>query len=126
MVRYGARRGSSNDCNDSMVSMGRISFEPERDQRHICRTMSIELSEPFFANAAGWETMKMARAYVQNDQVLSSDWSAPLLKGLVQAGGTSYRAGLVIKSASDIENICTCRESREWGILCAHSVSIGL
>src|SRR5204862_8017658 len=37
-----------------------------------------------------------------------------------------YRAGLVIKSATDIENICTCRESREWGTLCAHSVGVGL
>jgi superfamily II DNA or RNA helicase len=88
--------------------------------------MSVELSEQFFSKAAGWEAMKMARAYVDNDQVLSSDWSAPLLKGVVEAGGTSYRAGLVIKSSTDIENICTCRQSREWGTLCAHSVSIGL
>src|SRR5204862_2500267 len=88
--------------------------------------MSVELSEQFFAKASGWEAMKMARAYVQNDQVLSSDWSPPLLKGVVQAGGTSYRAGFVIKSATDFENICTCRESREWGTLCAHSVGVGL
>jgi hypothetical protein len=88
--------------------------------------MSVELSEQFFSKAAGWEAMKMARAYVDSDQVLSSDWSPPLLKGVVQAGGTSYRAGLVIKSSTDIENICTCRQSREWGTLCAHSVSIGV
>ena len=40
--------------------------------------------------------MKNARAYLQNDQVLSSDWAPPVLKGVVQAGGTSYRSGLVI------------------------------
>src|ERR1041384_5754236 len=88
--------------------------------------MSVELSEQFFAKAAGWEAMKNARAYVQNDQVLSSDWTPPLLKGVVQAGGTSYRSGLVIKSSSDIENICTCRPSREDGIICAHSVAVAL
>src|SRR2546425_11692529 len=88
--------------------------------------MSVELSEQFFAKAAGWEAMKNARAYLQNDQVLSSDWTPPLLKGVVQAGGTSYRSGLVIKTASNIENICTCRESREHGIICAHSVAEGL
>ena len=70
--------------------------------------------------------MKNARGYLQNDQVLSSDWTAPLLKGVVQAGGTSYRSGLVIKTASNIENICTCRDSREHGIICAHSVAVGL
>src|SRR5438270_12731402 len=88
--------------------------------------MSVELSESFFAKAAGWEAMKNARTYLQNDQVLSSDWSPPLLKGVVQAGGTSYRAGLVIKSSSNIENICTCRQSRDLGTICAHSVAIGL
>ena len=70
--------------------------------------------------------MKTARAYLQNDQVLSSDWTAPVLKGVVQAGGTSYRAGLVIKTRSNIENICTCRQSRDLGTICAHSVAVGL
>jgi len=70
--------------------------------------------------------MKNARAYVQNDQVLSSDWAPPVLKGVVQGGGTAYRSGLVIKTANNIENICTCRESREHGIICAHSVAVGL
>ncbi len=27
---------------------------------------------------------------------------------------------------SDLENICTCRESREWGKICAHSLAVGL
>src|SRR3954466_12982037 len=88
--------------------------------------MSVELSEPFFAKAAGWEAMKSARAYLQNDQELSSDWAPPVLKGGVQAGGTSYRAGLVIKTSSNIENICTCKQSRDWGTICAHSVAVGL
>src|SRR5262249_40445259 len=88
--------------------------------------MSVPLTEAFFAQAAGWEAMKRARNLVQMDKVLSSDWSAPLLKGIVQDGSTSYRAGLVIKSAIDLENICTCRPSREWGTICAHSVAVGL
>src|SRR5690349_13368845 len=88
--------------------------------------MSVELSEQFFAKAAGWEAMKNARAYLQNDQVLSSDWAPPVLKGVVQAGGTSYRAGLVIKTSSNIENICTCKQSRDLGTICAHSVAVGL
>jgi superfamily II DNA or RNA helicase len=88
--------------------------------------MSVELTEALFSKAAGWEAMKRARAYVEQDQVLSSDWSPPLLKGVVQAGETSFQAGLVIKGPIDIENICSCRESREWGTICAHSVAAGL
>src|SRR5262245_24144911 len=88
--------------------------------------MSVELTEALFSKAAGWEAMKRARAYLEQDQVLSSDWSPPLLKGVVQAGEISFRAGLVIKGPIDIENICSCRESREWGTICAHSVALGL
>src|SRR5262245_53022372 len=88
--------------------------------------MAVELTESFLSKAAGWEAMKRARAYLEQDQVLSSDWHEPLLKGVVQAGEISFRAGLVIKGPIDIDNVCTCRESREWGKLCGHSVAVGL
>ena len=88
--------------------------------------MPVELSESLLSKAAGWEEMKRARAYLESDQVLSSAWKPPLLNGVVQAGELSFRAGLVIKGPIDIENICTCRDSREWGKICAHSVAVGL
>ena len=88
--------------------------------------MAIELTEALFSKAAGWEAMKRARAYLVQNQVLSSNWTEPVLKGVVQAGELSFRAGLVIKGPIDIENICSCRESREWGTICAHSVAVGL
>ena len=70
--------------------------------------------------------MKFARALLATDKVLSSNFAAPILKGVVQEGTTSYRAGLVLKSGMDLENLCTCRASREWGTICAHSVAVGL
>ncbi len=88
--------------------------------------MSVELSEPFFAKVAGWEAMKMARALMAMGKVLSSNYTPPVLKGVVQERTTSYRAGFVIKSDTDLENTCTCRASREWGTMCAHSVAVGL
>ncbi|MBA4148552.1 MAG: SNF2 helicase associated domain-containing protein [Verrucomicrobia bacterium] len=86
----------------------------------------VQLTDQFFQEIAGWEAVKQARAYITMGKVLSSNWTPPILKGVVQAGETSYRAGLVIKSSSDIENMCSCRESREWGKICAHSVGVGL
>jgi len=88
--------------------------------------MAVELTESLLSKAGGWEAMKMARAYLAQGQVLSSFWEPPLLRGVVQAGGTSFRASMVIKSSRDIENLCHCREARQWGKICAHSVSVGL
>ncbi|HYV32884.1 MAG TPA: SNF2-related protein, partial [Candidatus Binatia bacterium] len=88
--------------------------------------MAVELTEALFRDAAGWEAMKRARSYLEQEQVLSSNWTAPLLKGVVQSGERSLHAGLVIKGPIDLENICPCRESRESGKICAHSVAVGL
>ncbi|MGZ5566628.1 MAG: SNF2-related protein, partial [Limisphaerales bacterium] len=88
--------------------------------------MSLELTEKLLSDAAGWDVMKHARAYLAQGQVVSSFWEAPLLRGVVQAGELSVRASMVIKSPSDIENLCTCREAREWGKICAHGVAVGL
>jgi superfamily II DNA or RNA helicase len=88
--------------------------------------MSAELTEKFFATNAGWQAMKEARALLALGRVLSSNWTPPVLKGVVQDGSISYRAGLVIKSERDIENLCSCRQSRESGAICAHSVAVGL
>jgi superfamily II DNA or RNA helicase len=86
----------------------------------------IEITEAFLAKIAGWEAMKHARALHAMGKVLSSNWTPPILKGVVQEGEISYRAGLVIKDAIDLENMCSCRESRQWGTICAHSVAVGL
>jgi superfamily II DNA or RNA helicase len=88
--------------------------------------MSVELDELLFSQAAGWEVMKRARAYIEQGQVLSSYWAPPLLRGVVQAGEGSVRASLVIHGRASMENLCPCRESREWGKICAHVVAVGL
>ena len=84
------------------------------------------LTEAFFTESAGWEAVRNARLLLAGGQVISSNWSPPVLKGVVQEGAASFRAGLVIKGPLDIENLCTCRPAREAGIICAHSVAIGL
>jgi superfamily II DNA or RNA helicase len=86
----------------------------------------VVLSESFFQKTAGWEAVQHARLLLGHGHVLSSNWTPPILKGVVQAGDTSYRAGLVIKSEIDVENLCTCRQSRELGTICPHAVAVGL
>ena len=43
-----------------------------------------------------------------------------------QEGAVCYRAGLKVKSQSDAENLCTCRDSRQRGMICAHSIALGI
>ena len=88
--------------------------------------MPVELTDALFQKAAGWEAVKRARSYVELDQVLSSEWQPPLLRGVVQADGISVRASMVVHNGIDIENLCTCRDARQWGKICAHGVAVGL
>ena len=88
--------------------------------------MSVELTEALLAKAAGWDVMKRARAYLEQGQVASSYWAPPLLRGVVQSSESSYRASMLIQNDIDIENLCNCREAREWGKICAHGVAVGL
>lgn len=87
---------------------------------------SVDLSEKFFQHIAGWEVVMQARALLAAGKVLSSNYTPPVLKGVVIASESSVRTGLVIQSSSDIENLCPCRDSRERGIICAHAIAVGL
>ncbi|MHB8521907.1 MAG: DEAD/DEAH box helicase [Limisphaerales bacterium] len=84
------------------------------------------MTEALLSKAAGWEAMKRARDLWERGQVLRSSWSPPRLDGVVQDGSVSYRAGLIIKGALDLENLCHCRDARDRGLICAHSVAVGL
>jgi SNF2 family DNA or RNA helicase len=99
---------------------------PLSTKNHCANVSDIELTEAFLARIGGWQAVKQARALLEQGSVLSSAWAPPILRGVVQSGSSSLRSGLVIKGAVDIENMCPCRESREWGMICAHSVAVGL
>jgi superfamily II DNA or RNA helicase len=86
----------------------------------------VQLSDPLLAKLAGWQATKQARSLLAADRVLTSEWLAPTLRGTVQEGQTTYRAGLLIRSESDADNLCACRDSRQRGLICAHSVAVGL
>jgi superfamily II DNA or RNA helicase len=87
---------------------------------------SIQITERFLMDTGGWPAVKHAKALVQMGRVVSFNYTPPILRGLVREGETEYRAGLKIKSYTDVENLCSCRDSREWGTICAHSLALGL
>jgi len=87
---------------------------------------TIAITEKLLLNAGGWEALKPARDLLQAGRVSEAAYNPPLLSGVVREGGRNYRAGLRITTAVDVENLCTCRESRSWGKICAHSIAVGL
>ncbi|MGH8093796.1 MAG: SNF2-related protein [Chthoniobacterales bacterium] len=90
------------------------------------RCAVIPITEKLLSGAGGWQAMRAARELVKAGRVSNTSYEPPLLAGEVREGQKRYRAGLRIRSRSDLENICTCRESREWGKVCAHSLAVGL
>jgi len=87
---------------------------------------AIPISEKLLLNAGGWQAMKPARELLKSGRVSEAKYEPPLLSGYVREGAKNYRSGLRIKSAIDVENLCSCWESRSSGKICAHSVAVGL
>src|SRR5262245_15702872 len=87
---------------------------------------TIAITERFLSDAGGWQALKQARSLHQMGRVLEATYEPPLLQGRVREGESEFRSGLKILSASNVENLCTCRESRQRGTICAHSLAVGL
>ncbi|CAN5518901.1 hypothetical protein BH20VER1_BH20VER1_18130 [soil metagenome] len=87
---------------------------------------AIPITQKLLVTAGGWPAMKQAQGLHAAGRVLEANYEPPLLSGLVREGNRQLRSGLRIQSFSDVENLCTCRESREWGKICSHSLAVGL
>jgi SNF2-related domain/Helicase conserved C-terminal domain/Bacterial SNF2 helicase associated len=92
----------------------------------ISSSTVIPLTERLLNDAGGWQAMKIARSLHSAGRVSEASYEPPILQGHVREGNTEYKSGLRIGSKTDIENLCTCRESRGRGLICAHSLAVGL
>src|SRR6478752_686250 len=107
------------------VNSARI-FANAQNARRCSPVSDIPITEKLLLNAGGWQAMKPARELLKSGRVSEAKYEAPLLSGYVREGPKNYRSGLRIKSAIDVENLCSCWESRSAGKICAHSVAVGL
>ncbi len=102
-------------------------FSQNRLNARRCSLVSaVPITEKLLLNAGGWQAMKPARELLKSGRVSEAKYEPPLLSGYVREGAKNYRSGLRIKSAIDVENLCSCWESRSAGKICAHSVAVGL
>src|SRR5205809_5053807 len=86
----------------------------------------VELTEKLLMEAGGWEAMKEARALCEAGRVTEADYNPPALAGRVRGADVDFRAGLRVLSGTDMENTCTCPVSRRRGLVCAHSLAVGV
>ena len=86
----------------------------------------MELNEKLLVSLGGWPVMKEARAIKAAGRISEASYEPPVLKGKVASDGKQFMAGLRLRNPVDIENLCPCRDSRQRGLICAHSVAVGL
>lgn len=86
----------------------------------------MELTEKLLVSLGGWPAMKEARAIHAAGRVSDASYEPPLLKGRLSEGGRQFLSGLRLRNSIDIENLCPCRDSRARGLICAHSIAVGL
>lgn len=71
--------------------------------------------------------MKEAESLVEAGRVEEVIYEPPLLYGKVRTGTTHVKARLHIGTRlSEVENLCSCRQAREYGTICPHVVALGL
>ncbi len=73
----------------------------------------------------GWQEMKRGRALYAAGAVAGADFDGSRLSGTVQDAGKALASGLLIRSRSDMDNLCTCFQSKRHGTLCAHALAVG-
>lgn len=86
----------------------------------------LELTEKLLVSLGGWPVFQQAKALHASGLISEAAYEPPLLKGKIEQGGKQFFAGLKLKNPIDVENLCPCRESRVRGMICAHSVAVGL
>ena len=73
-----------------------------------------------------WRTEKEARALAAAGAVSHWEYEPPFLSGVVHAsGGTTVNARIKLgERATEVENLCSCRQARVEGTICAHVLAL--
>lgn len=86
----------------------------------------MEITKRWLNKIAGWKAVKQAGVICSAGSVVEAEQSENLIKGIVVSGGRRLAAGLRVNGPIDIDNLCTCRVSRNSGQICEHSVAVAM
>ncbi len=85
----------------------------------------MEITDAWLMEMGGWQEMKRARAMWQAGAVSAAAFDGTRLTGIVRDQGKDFTCGLLLRSRSDMDNLCTCFQAKRSGSLCAHSLAAG-
>jgi superfamily II DNA or RNA helicase len=85
----------------------------------------LEITDVWLMEMGGWQEMKRARALYASGTVLNASFDGTRLTGTVRDAGKDLATGLLLRSRSDMDNLCTCFQSKRHGTLCAHALAVG-
>ena len=87
----------------------------------------LKITKELLLEIGGWRAMKEGLSLWESSKVQEVTYAPPLLFGTVQTGTTSVKARLQVgHRLSDVENLCSCRQAREYGTVCSHVIALGL
>ena len=86
----------------------------------------MEITEKLLVSLGGWPVFMEAKSIRNAGRIQDAVYAPPILKGRLTEGGREFSAGLRIRNPVDIENLCPCRDSRQRGLICAHSIAVAL
>ncbi|SDU16840.1 SNF2 helicase associated [Verrucomicrobium sp. GAS474] len=92
---------------------------------------TLSLTRDHLARIGGWPVLKEAEALVNGGRVegVELDPATGFLTGKVRLpSGTAFLTPRLRPAfrLSEVEAVCSCRPSREGGIVCAHAIALGL
>jgi len=72
----------------------------------------------------GPAAFREARSIRDAGRVLECELEGNVLRGVIESSGKCRKVGFRFISPSEVENLCQCRESQEWGKVCGHSLAL--
>lgn len=94
---------------------------------HLPPADLLPITRDFLVEIGGWPMLKQAQGLVDANRVLGVAYQAPLLSARIVVEDRELVTRLKIgRRLSDVENLCTCRQAKTDGSICAHVIAAGL
>jgi superfamily II DNA or RNA helicase len=76
--------------------------------------------------AASWQAFKEGKSLFESGAVIEAKAGQGGWQGSVRSGTRPLRVSVAVKSATNLETRCPCRDNQSTGAVCAHAVAVGL
>ncbi len=83
------------------------------------------LTREALAEMSGWGCLRTARQLLDRNCVKKAGWEFPMLTGVVEVGGETFRPELNLRSTTFVQNKCHCAKGRRAQV-CEHALALVL